>query len=371
MSQTRLTAPARQPMSPRLSPHTPVTSKVSSFHMDRSSEQQIAAWVRGGLCLLALGIYPLVASPFFVFQIGAQTLVLGLIALSLSFLAGSGGMVSLSQMTVAGVAAYTVAIFGGSSVTTISLGWAPWLAVGMALVMSVVSSVLIGALSIRTEGIRTIMITLAIGVAFFYLTQQNYTVFNGFQGFSNIEAPTLIGFDLGHPSAFYYLCLAVSALAVFGVLYIDRSTFGIGLQGVRDNARRMSSLGFNVTHHRLMAHGLAGLIAGAGGVLFVYYNHAVSPGSINTSALINVLVIAVLGGLRHPIGAFLGAALFVLLQNFAIDFVSRERFNLVIGGVFLFVILVSPDGLLGLWERLRVLARPDTQRQSTPGGTSR
>jgi branched-chain amino acid transport system permease protein len=78
--------------------------------------------------------------------------------------------------------------------------------------------------------------------------------------------------------------------------------------------------------------------------------------------LINVLVVAVLGGLRHPIGPFLGAALFVLLQNFAIDFVSRERFNLVIGIVFLFVIFVSSDGLLGLWNRLRVFARPDALR---------
>lgn len=371
MSQARLTVPTRREISPRLSPQTVPTPDAGSFNQPGSSTRPMGAWVRGGLWLLALVIYPLVASPFFVFQIGAQTLVLGLIALSLSFLAGSGGMVSMSQMTVAGVAAYMVAIFGSSSVTTISLGWAPWLAVGMALVMSVVSAVLIGALSIRTEGIRTIMITLAIGVAFFYLTQQNYTVFNGFQGFANIEAPTFLGFDLGQPRAFYYLCLAVSALAVFGVIYLGRSTFGIGLQGVRDNARRMSSLGFNVTPHRLLAHGLAGLIAGAGGVLFAYYNHGVSPGSINTAALINVLVIAVLGGLRHPIGAFLGAALFVLLQNFAIDFVSRDRFNLVIGGVFLFVILVSPDGLLGLWERLRVLARPDTQRQPTPGGISR
>jgi branched-chain amino acid transport system permease protein len=324
--------------------------------------------VRTAVWLAALCLYPFVASPFFVYQIGAQTLVLGLIALSLSVLAGLGGMVSLSQMTVAGVAAYTVAIVGGSSVAQISLGWAPWLAIITALLVSVVVAVVIGALSIRTEGIRTIMITLAIGVAFFYLTQQNYSLFNGFQGFAGIEAPMLFALDLGGPRAFYFLCLAVSALAVGVVVYLRRTPFGIGLQGVRDNARRMASLGFNVTTHRLAAHAIAGLIAGAGGVLFVYYNHRVSPGSISTAALINLLVIAVLGGLRHPVGSFLGAALFVLLQNFAIDFVSRERFNLVIGGVFLAVILFSPDGLLGLWERLRVFVRPDALRLSSSGG---
>jgi branched-chain amino acid transport system permease protein len=94
--------------------------------------------------------------------------------------------------------------------------------------------------------------------------------------------------------------------------------------------------------------------------LMVWYNNRISPGTMNTGAMINILIIAVLGGLRHPIGAFIGAILFVLLQNFAIDLVDRERFNLVIGGVFLAIVLFSPDGLLGLWATLRsrLVARP-------------
>lgn len=358
MNAKAMSTPARTPLPERLVRRDGVDLRASNPAVQRLSEQQFQFALRAGLWILALALYPLLATPFFVYQIGAQSLVLGLIALSLSFLAGTGGMVSLSQMTIAGVAAYMVAIFGSSSVPSISLGWAPWLSICVALLISVVVAVGIGALSIRTEGIRTIMITLAIGVAFFYLTQQNYSVFNGFQGFANIEAPMLGGIDLNQPTAFYYLCLVVSALAVFGVIYVTRSPLGISLQGIRDNARRMSSLGFNVTGHRLAAHALAGLIAGAGGILFVYYNHRISPGSVGTAALLNVLVVAVLGGMRHPIGPFLGAALFVLLQNFAIDFVSRERFNLVIGTVFLAVLLISPDGLLGLWKRLRALGRP-------------
>lgn len=326
--------------------------------------------VRACLWILVLCIYPLLATPFFVYQIGAQTLILGVIALSLSFLAGYGGMVSLSQMTIAGIAAYMTAIFGHSSVTSISMGWTPWLAIAMSLIISVIAAVAIGALSIRTEGIRTIMITLAIGVAFFYLTQQNYSVFNGYQGFSGVETPMLFSIDLGEPIPFYYTCLFFSICVIFFVIYISRSTFGMGLQGLRDNARRMASLGFDVSTHRLMAHAIAGLIAGIGGVLFVYYNHRVSPGSISTAALINILVVAVLGGLRHPIGSFLGAALFVLLQNFAIDFVNRERFNLVIGGVFLLVIFLSPDGLLGLWGKLRVFVRSGARLMGQTGGKS-
>jgi branched-chain amino acid transport system permease protein len=303
--------------------------------------------------LAALLVYPFVASPFFTFQIGAQSLALGLVALSLAFLGGYGGMVSLAQMTVAGLAGYLVAIFGSSSVGAISLGWPWWLAVGFALVLATLFATLVGWLSVRTEGIYTIMITLAIGVAFFYLAQQNYTVFNGHSGFSQVVAPHLGDVDFRQPVPFYFLALGCALAGYFFVVYIVRSPFGIALQGVRDNPRRMNALGYAVTAHRVAAYAVAGLLAAVGGVLLVWYNARVSPGSMNTAAMINVLIVAVLGGLKRPIGAFIGALVFVLLQNFAIDLVDRERFNLVIGGVFLAIVLFSPDGLLGLWAKLR------------------
>jgi branched-chain amino acid transport system permease protein len=123
----------------------------------------------------------------------------------------------------------------------------------------------------------------------------------------------------------------------------------VALQGIRDNPRRMAALGFNVTAHRVAAYAVAGLIAAVGGILMVWYNGLVSPGSVGTSWLINILIIAVLGGMRHPIGPFIGAIVFVLLQNFAVDLVDRERFNLLIGAIFLIIVLFSPDGLLGWW----------------------
>ena len=302
---------------------------------------------------VAVLVYPFVATPFFTYQIGAQSLALGLIALSLTFLGGYGGMVSLAQMTVAGMAGYLVAIFGSSSVTAISLGWPWWLAVSFAIVLATVFATLVGWLSVRTEGIYTIMITLAIGVAFFYLAQQNYTLFNGFGGFSKVTAPTVGDIDFREPVPFYFLTLACSLGGYFFVGYIVRAPFGVALQGVRDNPRRMNALGYAVTAHRVAAYAVAGLLAAVGGVLMVWYNARVSPGSMNTGAMINILIIAVLGGMKRPIGAFIGALVFVLLQNFAIDLVDRERFNLVIGGVFLAIVLFSPDGLLGLWTNLR------------------
>ena len=85
----------------------------------------------------------------------------------------------------------------------------------------------------------------------------------------------------------------------------------------------------------------------------VWYNALVSPGSVGTSWLINILIIAVLGGMRHPIGPFIGAVVFVLLQTFAVDLIDRERFNLLIGAVFLVIVLFSSDGLLGWWSAIR------------------
>jgi branched-chain amino acid transport system permease protein len=253
---------------------------------------------------------------------------------------------------VAGIAGYAYAILA-SSASDISLRW-PWgLAVLLALVVATVAATLIGWFSVRTEGIYTIMITLAIGVAFYYLAQQNYSLFNGFQGFQSVQTPTFRGADLRAPMPFYYLALFWSLAGYFFVAYLLRAPFGVALQGIRDNPRRMSALGFNVTAHRVAAYAVAGVIAAVGGILMVWYNALISPGSVGTSWLINILIIAVLGGMRHPIGPFVGAVVFVLIQTFAVDIIDRERFNLLIGAVFLVIVLFSTDGLLGWWSALR------------------
>ena len=316
------------------------------------------------LVLVFLLAYPWFSTPFFTYQIGAQALALGLIALSLTFLGGFGGMISLAQMTVAGIAGYMVAIFGTAATDGVSLGWPWWLAVLIGIVLATGAAAFIGWLSVRTEGIYTIMITLAIGVAFYYLVLQNYAIFNGFQGEQKVFPPTLAGIYWRDPTPFYYLTLFWALAGYLFVVYLLRSPFGIALQGIRDNPRRMHALGFNVTAHRVTAYAIAGAIAAVGGVLFTWYNGLVTPGSVGTSWLINILIIAVLGGMRHPVGAFLGAIVFVLLQNFAIDVIDRERFNLVIGAVFLAIVLFSRDGLLGWWTALSV--RLSTHR----GGTS-
>jgi branched-chain amino acid transport system permease protein len=313
------------------------------------------AWFALGFLLL---IMPAIASNFVLFQIFGWTFILGMIALSLMFLAGYGGMVSLIQMSVAALAGYMVAILGTSGVSTISLFWPWWLYIPVAIIIAALFGTIVGALAVRTEGIYTIMITLAIAAAFFYFTRQNYTIFNGYSGFAQVVPPRLFGIDWRGAVPFYYLSLGCAVLAYAAVTYVSRSPFGLALQGVRDNPRRMAALGFNVFWHRVLAYTFAAVIAACGGILLVWQNAQISPGTAGIPAVIDILVIAVVGGLAHPIGPFIGAFIYVLLRTYAPDVLlafglAGDRFKLLVGLGFLAVVYWSPDGVLGLWERWR------------------
>jgi branched-chain amino acid transport system permease protein len=308
---------------------------------------------------LALLVFPNLASDFVTFQIGAYSLLMGTIALSFMLLAGYGGMVSLAQMTSAGLAGYMMAILGHNS-TSSGLDWPWWVAGIGAIAVGVLFATMTGLLAARTAGIYTIMITLAISVAVYYFALQNYAIFNGHSGFAGIAPPVLLGIDWRDPKPFYFLSLAVAVLSYGAVLYVSRAPFGLALQAVRDSPRRMEAIGFHVNGHRVAAFALSGLIAAVAGILLVWFDGRISPNNISLGREVNVLVIAVLGGVRHPAGPYLGALVFVILQNFAIDLISPERFNLVIGLAFLAIVLLSPDGILGLFERIVPLReRPD------------
>jgi branched-chain amino acid transport system permease protein len=324
-------------------------------------------WLLG----LLLVMMPAFASDFVLFQIFGWSFILGMIALSLMVLAGYGGMVSVIQMSVAALAGYGVAILGTSGVPQISLGWPWWAHIPLAIIIAALFGTMVGALAVRTEGIYTIMITLAIAAAFFYFTRQNYVIFNGYSGFNNVVPPQLFGIDWRRPTPFYYLTLVCAALAYFAVVWMARTPFGLALQGVRDNPRRMSALGFSVTAHRILAYTFASVIAAVGGILLVWQNAQVAPGTAGIPQVIDILVIAVVGGMKRPIGPFIGALIYVLLRVFSADVLlafgmSGERFKLLIGLGFLAVVFFSPDGVLGLWEKYK--ARRDANASAWSGG---
>ena len=167
---------------------------------------------------------------------------------------------------------------------------------------------------------------------------------------------------------FYYLSGALAILFYLATLYIVRAPFGLALQGVRDNPRRMAALGYSVTAHRVAAYTYAAIPAAIGGILIVWQAGQVSPGTAGIGPAIDILVIAVIGGLSHPIGPFLGALVYVVLKTYAIDVLvalglGAERFNLLVGAGFLIIVIFSPDGLIGLWNRWRAAAARDRLRE--------
>ena len=316
----------------------------------------------GGRPALAVAVvavllaYPWAFNEFWVLQVGGRTLGFGTIALSLVFLQAFAGMLSLAQIAVAGLAGYALAYFSAPMGTVgIALSWPA--AVAIALALATVAGLLIGALAARTEGIYTLMLTLAVAMGFYYLTLQNYPVFNGFTGFTQVPAPAVLGG--GRPVPFYYLCLGCAALCYALVRYLVRTPFGLALQATRDNARRLRALGTPTALPRVAAFGIAGFVAGVGGVLNTWLNGSISPGSISLTPTVDVLIAAVLGGMASPAGAYLGAFLFTVIQSFAITIVPPERFGTLIGLVFIAVVVLSPDGVLGF---VRIATRPRTIR---------
>jgi branched-chain amino acid transport system permease protein len=322
---------------------------------------------------VAAALAPLVFTDFFVSVILTKSLWLGVAAASLIFLSAYGGMVSLAQVGIYGIAgmafANLVAADGGSAAA-----WSPWVATVAAILIAVAVGLAFGAIAARSVGIYFLMITLAFSVLVYYFFSQ-VTELSGFGGVNNVDLPGLVGDPGQDPTRLYYTSLVVALLVFAGLRYGSRTPFGLALQGLRDEPARMRALGFHVTRHRILAFGLAALIAAVAGVLSVWYNRRITPGSINLAQTIDVLIIAVIGGLYRLEGAWIGALTYALLDNYSRewtptvgDVLGPERFNTILGVVFLVIVLLSPGGLVGLAERVRELF--GTRRRGPPGAVA-
>jgi branched-chain amino acid transport system permease protein len=303
-------------------------------------------------------IAPFFVSDFFLNVILTKGLWLGVAAASLIFLAAYGGMVSLAQVGLYGVAGMTFANLvladGGSAAA-----WNPWLAVVAALVVATLVGLGFGWIAARSEGIYFLMITLAFSVLVFYFFSQ-VTQLSGFGGINNVDLPGLVGSPEQDPEPRYYVTLVVAVLVFIGLSALSRTAFGLGLQGIRDEPARMRALGFDVTLHRTLAFGIGAVIAAIAGILSVWYNGRITPGSINLAQTIDILIIAVIGGLYRLEGAWLGALAYALIDNYSREWVPEvgnvlgpARFNTLIGVVFLVIVLLSPGGLIGIYESVR------------------
>jgi branched-chain amino acid transport system permease protein len=306
-------------------------------------------------------------STYWSHQILLQTFLFGIAAASLIFLFAYGGMVSLAQTAlfgIAGVILGNLATKGGLGGTSkgLHLGWDPTLALIVALVMTTAIGLLFGAVASRSAGIYFLMITLTFSVIATYTLGQ-VTKISGFSGIGGINGytPGWIGDIQAHPDRLYYVALGVAVAVYLLIRYVVRTPFGIALQGVRDEPVRMGSLGYNVPLHRTLAFGLGAFIAALGGILYVWWSGQIAPGNVDLPETINLLIMAVIGGLMRIEGAWLGAFAFIVIQNYVRDFhvpglsfggtLFGGTFNTIVGIIFLVIVLVSPGGLMGIWDR--------------------
>jgi branched-chain amino acid transport system permease protein len=306
-----------------------------------------------------------------------ETFIFGMAAASLVFLSAYGGMVSLAQTALFGISGIilgNVATKGGPGGTSkgLHLGWDPTVAVIVAIVLTTIIGLIGGAVASRSAGIYFLMITLTYSVIAVYVLGQ-VTNISGFSGIGGINryTPGWIDNVLDHPNRLYYIGLGVTIFAYVVIRYLVRTPFGLSLQGVRDEPVRAASLGYNVPLHRTLAFGFAAFVAAMAGVLYAWFAGQVSPGDVDLPQTISLLIMAVIGGLTRIEGAWIGAFVFFVMQNYVTSnsnwffgFASHVpglgfggalfggSFNTIIGIIFLAIVVVSPDGLMGLWGRL-------------------
>jgi branched-chain amino acid transport system permease protein len=311
------------------------------------------------LVLLVLG--PVIFNDYWVNTILTQMLIFGIAAASLIFLSAYGAMTSLAQTALMGIAGYllgnmvTKGGVGGES-KGLTLGWDPTLALVLALVITTAIGLAFGAVAARSFGIYFLMLTLTYGVIANYFFGQ-VTQFGGFSPIAGVDqyTPGWIGAIVGHPNKLYYIGFGMAIVVYVAIRYLIRTPFGLSLQGIRDDPVRMTSLGYWVPLHRALAFGFAAFVASLAGVLLVWWDGQIAPGNLGLAATIELLVIAVIGGLARIEGAWVGAFAFIVINNYVRDVelpIVGGSFNTIIGLIFLIIVIVSPDGLMGLWDRL-------------------
>jgi branched-chain amino acid transport system permease protein len=314
--------------------------------------------------LVVAALCPVLFSTYFTSAVMVVVLWTGLVAASLSYLAGYAGMVSLGQMAPFGAAGFVTAKLSVES------HWNPWLAALAGLGVAVGFGLFFGAIASSSEGIYFLMITLAFAMLTFYYFSQVPT-FGAHEGINGALPPKLLGDPVLHPTRMYYASLLACALVYAAVRYLGGTALGLTLQGLRDDPIRMSALGFRIRLHRTIGFATGALIAGVAGILATWSNTRISPGSIDITRTIDVLAVAVIGGLYRLEGAWVGAFAFVTLDTYTRGI--SDRFETYIGLIFLAIVIVSPDGVMGAWRvvdaRVRRYLGNGSDRPPTPTET--
>ncbi len=293
--------------------------------------------------LLLLVLLPFAAEALgegFYIGVASRILIFALAATSLNLILGFGGMVSFGHAAFVGIGAYTVGILMQRGVVS---GWAAWPA---AFVLGGVFACAIGLVSLRTQGVYFIMITLAFAQMLFYL-MVSLKPYGGEDGLALPQRSQLgLGIDLASDTQFYFVVLALCVLAFLALQRLLNARFGHVLQGIRENEVRMEALGYPVLRYKLVAFTLAGAVAGLAGALLANQGGFVSPALMQWSQSGMLMVMVILGGVGHLLGGLVGAAAFLILEEVLVGYTVHWQMGL--GAVLLGVVLLAPNGLMSL-----------------------
>jgi branched-chain amino acid transport system permease protein len=284
-------------------------------------------------------------------ELGSRVVVLGLAAMSLNFLLGYTGVLSFGHAAYFGLGAYGVGMTIRYLVPSTGIG----ILVGM--LTGTVAAAIIGPLIVRLRGVYFAMVTIAFGQVFYFIAFRWNNVTGGDDGLTGwSRMPLNFGFttvDILHRSnAFYYLLLAAFAVAVGIMAWLLRSPFGRTLIAIRENERRARFLGIPIDQHIWMSWVISCAFVSLAGALYALLNNFVDPRALYWTQSGDFVIMAVLGGMRSFWGPLIGAAIFLVLQ----DYVSSHTENWMsfIGLFFVLVVLFFPRGVLGILRRKAV-----------------
>jgi branched-chain amino acid transport system permease protein len=263
----------------------------------------------------------------------------------MSFLNRNLGLMSLGQLFFAGVTGYIVAI--SSVYHHVKFG----VSVPLAILAGTLSGVIIGYIALKTKGVYFFMLTLAVTLGLYSFANQAQEITHGHTGINSIPSPIVIGVDFSNTKPLYYLFLAIAVALFASCKFLESTSFGIALKGVRDNEDRMISLGYRTMPLKMIAFVFSSLIASISGVMGVFYVTNISPDSVGLLRSIDLLVIVVVGGATYLGGAFVGAVLIAVFEAIIQDY--TQYYVAATGVLFIAVLMLAPQGLMGITAQIR------------------
>jgi branched-chain amino acid transport system permease protein len=302
--------------------------------------------MRWAILVVLAAALPLVAGEYYI-NLASQIVIFAVFAASINLLLGYGGLPTLGHAAYLGVAAYL------SAWLQLKMGWSHWTTAPVALLGTTVMACAFGLIALRAAGLGFLMLTLALSQVLWGTAYRWVAVTDGDNGLRGLVRPSPFGLNLNEAMPFYYFTLIIGVLAVWMMARFVLSPFGATLQGARDQPRRMSALGYDVWMIRWVTFVYSAFWGAVSGLMFVYYHKYIHPVSLSLANSAEGLLAVIAGGSGTLAGPLVGAAIVLLLKNWASAYI--ERWNMLLGFVFVFIVVFMPEGVVPgvkrLWKR--------------------